>query len=119
MTAETRTVVTHGIDPVTGKRVDNSLPAECYGPLAIHLTWECDGWAITHAESGYQVCSVAEYDAAVEIATHMANFDWRIPEPNRSIPGPLRVEVTSYLREAKKKWPTLQSAAFELKPIRP
>jgi len=119
MTAEQREIVTRGMDPATGKRIEQRLPADCYGPLAIHPSWECDGWAVSHADSGYLVCKVPEYDVAVELAQGMAGFDWRIPEPARFVPGPLKVEVTTYLRQMKKKYVEITSTAFDLAPEPP
>lgn len=113
MTAEQRDILTKGMDPATGKRLDKLLPGECYGPLAVHLSWDCEGWTITHVESGYAACHVPDYDVAVELAEGMAGFDWTIPNPTH-IPAGLRSDVTTYLRQMKKKHVEITSTAFNL-----
>lgn len=93
------------------------MPAWAYGPLAVHISWEADAWCVTHVASGYTVCRLPHYDGAHEIAAGMAGFNWSIPDPNHP-PGPLRVEVTMYLRDAWKKYPELTAAAIDLEPAK-
>lgn len=118
MTAEVQQIVTRGSQS-DGVVIERSVDAWCYGPLAVHISWEGDGWCVTHITSGLRVCAVGpfEYDAAHEIAAVLAEFDWTLGDANR-IPGPLRVAVTEYLREARKKYPELESTAIDLEPAR-
>ena len=102
-------ILTKGLEPETGKVIEKMIPADCFGLLAVHISWSTDAFAVTHIPTGCTVCTLEDYDAAVEIAQHMAAWDWDFEDRLR-VPAPLRVDVTMYLREMRRKHPDLTTS---------
>ena len=108
-------ILTKGLDPQTGKVIEQLMPAECFGLLGVHPSWSSDSFTVTHVPTGCTVCTLGDYDAAVEIARYMSGCDWDFEDRLR-VPAPLRVEVTTYLREMQRKHADLRSNSCDIKP---
>lgn len=108
MTSEIIKIRVFDTDSPAGRM--QSVPAEVYGELAIHLSTSGDRWAVTHILSGYEVASTCDYELAEKIVAELANLDWNFTEPV-SMPANTRVGAEMFLRQLARENPDLRSSA--------
>src|SRR5574342_688441 len=93
-----------------GKYFEQTMPAEIYGGLALHVDLSGEKWTITHIGTGFRARSIGDHDVAVELAKHLSLETWNFTDPDK-MPGATRVEAVNYIRQMRKLYTDLESQA--------